>query len=334
MGVFGVNALVGGLSSPRFESLPFLLLYLLTGIVFLVPAFYLHKYARRIKRFVAQGHQVQLEAALEAQRKFWKYTSILAVVVFVALTLVLFFSGVAYAQERSDPHIAMPERPTVATHAWTVAPRYVELETGAEWDRNRDASFALSTPTIVKIGVGRRAQLGLQASVNAASGTSLGMGDAGIVVKYRLTDAAPVVGAFAVLPGIKFPSGSGAHGTGTTDASIVLISSHDLGEVALDVNVGYTRRSGDGTGAPRHASVWTISTGGPLAGSVGFAAEIFGFPATSGPSGAPGSVAILGGPTVTVRPWAVLDAGVIVRLRGQQPNAVYGGLVYNFGKVW
>ena len=251
---------------------------------------------------------------------------------FPTLVLVLSLTSIAHAQDRSDPREAMPERPTVATHAWTVAPRYVELETGAEWDHNRDASFAMSTPTIVKIGVARRAQLGLQASVNAASGTSLGIGDAGIVLKYRLADRAPLLGAFAVLPGIKFPSGSGDHGTGTTDASIVLISSHSLGDVALDINAGYTRRSGDGTRAPRNATVWTISTGGPIAGLVGFAAEIFGFPATSGPAGAPGSVAVLGGPTVTLRPWVVIDAGVIIRLRGEQPHAIYGGLVYNFGK--
>lgn len=250
----------------------------------------------------------------------------------MSLIAVLSPAGTARAQKASDPREALPERPTVATHAWTVAPRYVELETGVEWDRNPDSSFAVSTPTVVKIGVGRRAQLGLQASVNAASGHSLGVGDAGLVLKYRLADHVPLLGAFAVLPGIKFPTGPGAHGTGTTDASVVAISSHSIGDVALDINVGYTRRSGDGTDAPRNATLWTISTGGPLMGSVGFAAEIFGFPGTSGPAGGPASVAMLGGPTLTVRPWAVIDAGVIVRLRGQQPNAVYGGFVYNFGK--
>ena len=79
---------------------------------------------------------------------------------FPTLVLVLSLTSIAYSQDRSDPREAMPERPTVATHAWTVAPRYVELETGAEWDRNRDRTSALSTPTIVKIGVARRAQLG------------------------------------------------------------------------------------------------------------------------------------------------------------------------------
>ena len=65
----------------------FPLLYLLAGVVFLVPGIHLHKYAKRIGVFVAQGHLVQLEAALEAQRKFWKFAGVL--VLAAILTLVL-----------------------------------------------------------------------------------------------------------------------------------------------------------------------------------------------------------------------------------------------------
>ncbi len=41
--------------------------------IWFVPSFYLNKYARRIKLFLAQGHTVQLEAALEAERHFWMF---------------------------------------------------------------------------------------------------------------------------------------------------------------------------------------------------------------------------------------------------------------------
>jgi hypothetical protein len=248
------------------------------------------------------------------------------------IVLSLCLATAANAQSAQDPRAAQPERPTVATHAWTVAPRYAELETGIEWDRNLDASFAFSTPTVLKIGVARRAQLGAFGTTVAASGVSLGPGDAGLVLKYRFADHLPLLGALAVQPGIKFPTGAGDRGTHTTDASFLLISSHQIGPVALDLNAGYTRRSGDGSQAPRNATVWTVSTGFPVAGAVGLAAELFGFPATSGPAGGPGSVAVLGGPVVTIRPWAVVDAGAIVRLHGAQPHAVYAGLVYNLGK--
>jgi hypothetical protein len=89
---FGADALVGGFASRRFDMIPGLLLSLLLGAAFLVPALYLHKYARRIKVFVAQGHQGQLEAALEVQRKFWKYTGVLWLTVFTVLALAAAFA--------------------------------------------------------------------------------------------------------------------------------------------------------------------------------------------------------------------------------------------------
>jgi len=40
-----------------------------------------------------------------------------------------------------DPHEAQPERPTVATHAGTVAPGWVEFEAGSEFDRYAAAYY-------------------------------------------------------------------------------------------------------------------------------------------------------------------------------------------------
>jgi hypothetical protein len=133
---------------------------------------------------------------------------------------------------------------------------------------------------------------------------------------------------------LKVPTGSGETGTKTTDASILVISSHHIGDVAMDLNAGYTHRSGDGTNAPTNATVWTASFGGPFAGPVGWVAECYGYPATSGPSGQRSIVALLGGPTFTLRPWLVFDAGVIVPVTGPQPRALYAGAVYNVGRIW
>ena len=73
------------------------------------------------------------------------------------LAAAVSFAPVAlWGQEAADPRAVRPERPTVATHAWTVAPRYLELETGVEWDRNPDASHAVLTPTLLKIGIAAR----------------------------------------------------------------------------------------------------------------------------------------------------------------------------------
>ena len=92
MGFLGFDGVLGGLTSRRFESAPFLLLDFAFSFMFLVPSLYLHKYANRIGVFVAQGHNVQLEAALEAQRKFWKFTGL-----FVLLSLILLSLAAGFA---------------------------------------------------------------------------------------------------------------------------------------------------------------------------------------------------------------------------------------------
>jgi hypothetical protein len=87
MALIAFDGTVGGLTSRRFETAPFLLLDFVFSVVFLVPSLYLHKYASRISVFVAQGHNVQLEAALEAQRKFWKFTGLCALLSLILLAL-------------------------------------------------------------------------------------------------------------------------------------------------------------------------------------------------------------------------------------------------------
>lgn len=252
------------------------------------------------------------------------------------LALAWCCSFVVFAQA-PDPHAVQPERPTVATHAGTVAPGWIEIEWGVEWDRFADDSSGAGVPIVAKIGLSPRAQLNvLHTAVRPPGSGSVHAGDLALGVKWRLTDQAPVLGRFAILPSVKFPTGSTAlgTGTGTTDAGLLLISSHDVGPVAVDLNAGYTRRSGDGLTAPRTASVWTASFGGPAAGVVGWVAELYGLPRTSGPAGQDNIVAILVGPTVTVRPWFALDAGVIVPVAGPQPHAVYFGGVWNIGRMW
>jgi hypothetical protein len=235
------------------------------------------------------------------------------------------------AQAPADPRAPIPERPTVATHAFTVAPGYFELETGFERDANPDHTRSWLGPVYLKIGLSKRAQLGVLSSAVVPPGGTLGAGDLTLGLKYRLADELPFLGALAVLPAVKFPVADAEHGTTTTDGSLLLISSHKFGDAALDVNVGYTHRSGDGTQAPTSSTLWTVSGGLPLGGNAGLAVEVFGFPGTSGPSGSRPTVALLAGPTIGIGPHAVVDVGGIVRLRGPQPDAIYAGITWNLG---
>ena len=244
-------------------------------------------------------------------------------------------SGAAAQTTPANPHDVQPERPSVATHAFTVAPGWIEIEGGMEFDRYPDHAHGETAPLTAKIGVSRHTQLEVQTPIVHSAGLHLAAGDLLLGVKWRALENAPVVANFAVFPTLKFPTGSASDGagTGTTDLGMVLISSREFGDVSLDVNVGLVHRIGHDDVAPRESRMWAISFGGSLRGPVGWAAELYGFPHTSGPAGDESVVATLFGPTMKVRGWLVVDAGVIVPLTGPQPNALYAGGVYNIGRV-
>lgn len=257
----------------------------------------------------------------------------------VSCLVALHPGGNLVAQEssdsaKSDPHAVQPERPTVATHAGTVARGWIELEEGGEWDKLSDGHRFFQAPTNLKIGLASRAQLNFLFNVivdQALGDPSYATTDLTIGLKYRILDRNPILGAFALLPAIKLPTASLRSGTGTTDYSLLLISSREIGPVAMDLNLGATRRTGDGTHAPRTAGIWTASFGFPLNGPLGAVVELFGYRHTTGPAGGKGTAALLIGPTFLLRQWLALDAGGIVPLTGPQPRALYTGFVWNFG---
>lgn len=245
----------------------------------------------------------------------------LSAAMLVVATLIV--ASVAVGQPR-DPHAVQPERPTVATHAGTVAPGWFEFETGVERDHFDRSASVFSTPTVFKFGIAPRAQFSLGATVvNNAAGT--GSGDLFVGVKLRLLEDAPVVGDFAILPSINFPTGSAnrGFGSGERQSGLLLISSHQFGDVAMDINLGYEGRHA----WPEHAAVWTVSLDGPIRGRLGWTLEGFGFNNDTGRT-----AALLGGPTYLPAKWLSFDTGLIVPLHGSQPHALYAGAVCNVGR--
>ena len=247
-------------------------------------------------------------------------------------------ASVAAAQEGPrDPRAVQPERPTVATHAYTVAPGWLEIEAGLEFDRYADRTSGFSAPVVVKLGLAPRLQLDVIGAAQKPAGTgTMGVGDLAVALKWRVADGAAILGDFAVIPSLKLPTApaSSGRGTGTTDLGLVLVSSRQIGGVEMDLNLGYTVRDGPDSQAPRNSSLWTASFGGAVLGGLGWTAELYGYPATSGPAGAASIVALLGGPTLLVKPWLAFDAGVIVPITGPQPRAIYVGGVCNAGRLW
>ena len=92
----------------------------------------------------------------------------------LVLVAVACTAGSAWAQNADsaaapdDPHAAQPERPTVATHAGTVLPGWVEIEAGVERD-HLDGAHVLLTPTVLKFGIVPRVQLELGGSFQHGS---------------------------------------------------------------------------------------------------------------------------------------------------------------------
>jgi hypothetical protein len=255
----------------------------------------------------------------------------------IALVLAC-LAAPAAAQESTNPREAMPERPTVATHAYAVAAGIVELETGLQWQRPRPDLALTSGPTLVKIGLGRRLQLDIApgwAWVGRDGKGQAWFSDLVVGVKWQLAEHLPVLADFSVQPTLKIPTGSlrRGTGTGTTDVNILVISSRKLGPVSLDLNAGYTLRRGDGSSAPRDSTVWTVSTGTPIVGDLQWDAEIFGYPGTSGPAGYAPIVAFLTGPAFEIHPSVVLDAGLILNITGYGGTAVYAGVTWNMGRL-
>jgi hypothetical protein len=225
-----------------------------------------------------------------------------------------------------------PERPSVATHAGTVAPGYLEIETGVETDRNVDGMHTFLVPTVAKIGLAPRAQLSLFLPVLSATGVPSGAADFSVGVKWRLVDGDGPLQRFAILPLIKFPTG-GDRGTNTTDVGLLLIDSREIGPASVDINAGLTRHGGDGSTIPRTSTFWTVAGAIPVAGPIGWQLECFGFPGTHGPAGSAPIVAILTGPTLAVARSLALDGGIIVPVTGPQARAFYAGLVTNLGRL-
>jgi hypothetical protein len=235
-----------------------------------------------------------------------------------------------------DPHAAQPERPTVATHAGTVEPGWLEIESGIELDHGTSPDHATLGVVVAKIGLAPRMQLSLFSSVVRPSDNAGGIGDFAVGIKWRLIEDHPLLGDFALLPALKSPTGSVARGSGsgTTDASLLLISSRDVGAVHIDLNAGYTFRGGSGARTPRDGWLWTASFGGVLAGRLSWTAELYGVPGSGGDAGAAPLVGFLAGPTYTLRDWLVLDVGGIAPVAGPQPRAFYAGAVWNIARLW
>lgn len=225
-----------------------------------------------------------------------------------------------------SPRAANPERPTVATHAYAVAPGYIEVEQGISAHGSASLSEATSWDVNIKIGIAPSLQLGIFGPGYSRNGAGHGVGDWGVALKLR-TDVSNRV-ALAGVPAVSFPTGKEQLGLGAgrvLGQLPLVLSANGPAGVHADLNAGPL-----GIGAGRPQWLTTASFSRPLSGSVGLSGELFRVSA-----GAAGSrqAGLLGALAVSPVEWIVIDIGGTRALGSGSPNVVFIGLTTNLGHL-
>jgi hypothetical protein len=95
MVVAGIAAGVFGIATGHPNFAVFLVVHPLLGLLYFFPSLYLLRYADEIREFVASREEAQLEAALSAQRSFWKFVGVITVTFLGVFILAMLIGLVA-----------------------------------------------------------------------------------------------------------------------------------------------------------------------------------------------------------------------------------------------
>ena len=242
------------------------------------------------------------------------------------IVITVTFCAVPCLVSGQAPRVANPVRPTYATHAYAVAPGYVELEQGISATGTAGLSQGTIWSIALKLGISPSLQAEFFGPAYTRTSAGGGVGDLGLALKFRHDLSGK--SAVALIPGVTAPTGSTAKGLGAGRAlgALTAVYSVDLpATVHLDLNAGPT---GVGAGATQ----WFFSVSGSWGGRVlGVTGECFDF--TPGGAG-PRLAGVLGAVTVRLAPWAVVDAGGQLGTTLNSPNALFLGLTTNLGRVF
>ena len=172
-----------------------------------------------------------------------------------SVSLACLLAGIlAVPAAHADDDTINPDRPNVANSSQVVGKGRVELETGVQWDRQRDADAhvrTLTTPTLLRIGVVDALELRVETdgrTIEHASGpgtVSAGWADLSAGLKWHVADQDGMRPAVGLIAEVALPTGSRAlRGSGFRPA-VELPAEWDLGhDWSLGVMPGVARDSG------------------------------------------------------------------------------------------
>lgn len=221
---------------------------------------------------------------------------------------------------------AVPNRPTVSTTAQPVQLGVLETEWGVD-----AASSHQDLNGLFKFGVTTNLELRFANNPMTADSGAHGFGDVSAGLKYRLTKDHDHQPSIALMYMLKAPTAGTVLGSGYVDNSLALLVSKDLGKHHLDYNL-----IANVLGMPHgvdHNFVHALAWSHPVRGAWGIDSEFSGV--TQSAAGAPGSAQFILSATYTARPRLVLDAGMMGRLIGPIPHAMFmAGVTYSVGELY
>lgn len=243
----------------------------------------------------------------------------------------MLLSAVAFAQSTPpDELVAVPNRPTISNTAETTQRGVLELEYGTELsDPHKDLNGLL------KFGATRDLELRLSSFpviADHAAGVT-GVGDVQLGIKYRLLHQTANRPTISLSYTAELPTATGALGTAAVDHFALLMISKDLGKHHVDFNVqpawwGRPHAAGYDTN-------WTLAGAWshPIRGNWGIGGELSGY--TRQDVSTPGELQTILNATYTARPRLVLDFGVINRIYGNVPRAMFeAGFTYSLADLY
>jgi hypothetical protein len=224
---------------------------------------------------------------------------------------------------RADDDTINPDRPNVANSSQVVGSRRIQLETGVQWDRQRDLEAhvrTLTTPTLLRIGVSDALELRVETdgrTIEHASdpGTGVhtvnaGWSDLSAGVKWHLADQDGMRPSVGLIAEAALPTGSRAlRGSGLRPAV----------ELPVEWDLGHDWSLGVMPGVVRDSDV----TYGVFAASLGkaFGERLHGFAEVAAPQIGHGTQALVdAGVAWLVNKDCQLDAMVVHGMNRQTPG--------------
>jgi len=161
------------------------------------------------------------------------------------------------AAHADDDDSINPDRPNVANSSQVVGNRRVQLETGVQWDRQRDADAhvrTLTTPTLLRIGVSDALELRVETDGRAiehasdpatgAHTVSAGWADLSAGLKWHVADQEGMRPAIGLIAEAALPTGSAALRGSGFRPTVEIPVEWDLGhDWSLGVMPGVSRDS-------------------------------------------------------------------------------------------